>query len=260
MIVLVVSAGTVSSAATELESCEAAATAAGVNLTSFTDAVGHFIHSITVEDVQYFFDPDFPIENTIPTTNVHYREDEKPVLAYAPSRVSPFKFPGFAALDFVLSNNDEPETFLVNGMTTIEKLSHQFHMIEMWTKAAPIYKDIKARQVDKASVCPCLVDEHNNGIIKHLNYIYKDLGTWIDDKTRETTRNGRAVDLASVYYVRKPKPKERETRSSDSDVVYTIPELKDSKSWAYWKEKSLANKMTDGELFNAAMYMYCKTN
>ena len=255
---LVVSAGTVSSAATELESCEAAATAAGVNLTSFTDAVGHFIHSITVEDVQYFFDPDFPIENTIPTTNVHYREDEKPVLAYAPSRVSPFKFPGFASLDFVLSNNDEPETFLVNGMTTIEKLSHQFHMIEMWTKAAPIYKDIKARQVDKASVCPCLVDEHNNGIVKHLNYIYKELKDWMKHNTRDTRRNGRALDLALITWY--PNDWERNAKSLDPEKVYSMPELKDSKSWAFWKKLSMKNGMEDGELFNIAMYMYCKTN
>ena len=169
---IAIAAGTVSSAATGLESCEAAASAAGVNIASFAHSVGHSIHSITVEDVQFFFDPDFTIENTIPTANVRYGEGEKPVLASAPFGNSPFKFPGFATFDFVLSNNDEPETFLAVGMSTLEKLSHQLHMIEMWTKASPMYKDIKARQVDKASICPCLVDEYSNGIVKHLNYIY----------------------------------------------------------------------------------------
>ena len=98
--------GAVSSAATGLESCEAAASAAGVNLTTFASSVAHSIHSITVEDVQYFFDPDFPLDNTIPTANVNFKKGQDPVLGYAPTRKSPFKFPGFATFDFVLSNND----------------------------------------------------------------------------------------------------------------------------------------------------------
>ena len=258
LIMVAVAIGAVSSAATGLESCEAAATAAGVNLISYAHSVGHSIHSITVEDVQYFFDPDFPIENTIPTANVRYGEGEKPVLASAPSGNSPFKFPGFAAFDFVLSNNDGPETFLAVGMSTLEKLAHQLHMIEMWSKASPIYKDIKARQVDKASVCPCLVDEHNNGIVKHLNYIYKELKDWMKHNTRDTRRNGRALDLALITWY--PNDRERNAKSLDPEKVYSMPELKDSKSWAFWKKLSMKNGMEDGELFNIAMYMYCKTN
>ena len=74
--------------------------------------------------------------------------------------------------------------------------------------------------------------------------------------TRDTTRNGRALDLALISWY----PNDRDARSLDPEKIYSMTELKDSKSWAFWKGLLMKNGMADGELFNVAMYMYCKIN
>ena len=75
--------------------------------------------------------------------------------------------------------------------------------------------------------------------------------------TRDTTRNGRALDLALIsWYHNDP----RDARSLDPEKIYSMPELKDSIRRSFWKELLMKNGMADGELFNVAMYMYCKIN
>ena len=248
-----------------MDSCEAAATAAGVNLTTYADSVSHSIHSITVEDIQFFFEPDFPIENTIPTVNVDFLEGEDPVIGSAPAGHSAFRFPGLATFDFILSNNDKPESFLVNGMSTLEKLSHQLHMHEMWMKAAVMYKQIKTRQFDTDSICPCLIDEQNNGIIDSLKAIAHDLKQWmpqaIINGTRTINRMERELKLVSYIYVDDKDVLEvRQSRALDPEAVWTVPELKDSTSWIFWKELLMKSMLSDEKLFGFAMYMFCKAN
>ena len=171
-------------------------------MTNYGASVAHPIHSITVEDIRYFFDPDFPVENTIPTGNDDIKENAELVLRYAPSSKSSFKFPAFAAFDYILSNNDEPMKFGINGLTTLEKLGHQLHMQEIWMKASLMYKVIKTKQIDTASVCPCLVDEENNGILKGVNDIAHDFKLWmpqpIVDGFRKVNMKERAA-RNSVY-------------------------------------------------------------
>ena len=47
------------------DSCQAAIEY-GVNLTKFSDSVAHNAHSITVEDIRYFFEEDFPCGEQYP--------------------------------------------------------------------------------------------------------------------------------------------------------------------------------------------------
>merc|ERR1719495_1050563 len=101
----------------QLASCQAAE-AYGVNLNSFALNAGHLSHSITVEDIRYFFDKDFPVDNSIPTVNSNLTGDH--LLDHAPSRPSDFKFPAGAAFDFLLKNNDDPSKFMWNGLTTLK--------------------------------------------------------------------------------------------------------------------------------------------
>merc|ERR1719411_2580626 len=51
------------------EKCKAAAEQAGVDFENFRYNVGHLIHSLTVEDVRFFFDENFPVENNIPNNS-----------------------------------------------------------------------------------------------------------------------------------------------------------------------------------------------
>ena len=44
---------------------------AGVELDDMGISLSHTIHDITVEDIRYFFDASFPVENSIPSCNTN---------------------------------------------------------------------------------------------------------------------------------------------------------------------------------------------
>ena len=54
-------------------SCDAVFAANNINKTDLMLGAGHGIHSITVRDIRYYFDPDFPEDNDIPTVNPDFR-------------------------------------------------------------------------------------------------------------------------------------------------------------------------------------------
>merc|ERR1719186_919722 len=68
------------------ETCRAAAEQVGVDFEKFRYNVGHVLHALTVEDVRFFFDENFPVENNIPTVNTNHTGP--PVLPHAPSFLS----------------------------------------------------------------------------------------------------------------------------------------------------------------------------
>merc|ERR1712168_1020830 len=110
------------------DTCRAAAEQVGVDFENFRYNVAHVIHSLTVEDVRYFFDENFPVENNIPTVNTNLTGT--PVLSYTPSFPSKFKFPLGSTLDRILLNNDDPDTFFDRGLASLEELGHAAHMLE----------------------------------------------------------------------------------------------------------------------------------
>ena len=58
-------------------------TDAGIDVNSFSTSVSHGIHSITVEDINSYFDGKVTENNSIPTVNTDLKSPEK-VLPYAP--------------------------------------------------------------------------------------------------------------------------------------------------------------------------------
>ena len=64
----------------------------GVNLDGFPKHVAHNLHSITLQDIQFFFEPNFPEDNDIPTVNQDLTSDQE-IVWQAPSRPSVYKFP-----------------------------------------------------------------------------------------------------------------------------------------------------------------------
>jgi len=149
------------------EECKAAAEQAGVDFENFKYNVGHVIHSLTVEDIRYFFDENFPVDNDIPTVNTNL--SGTPIIPNAPSFPSKYRFPLGSTLDRILLNNDDPNAFFDRGLTSLEELGHAAHMLEMLFKASEVYKTLDNIDID--SVCPCLVDEESNGILAELSYI-----------------------------------------------------------------------------------------
>jgi len=264
------------------ETCKAAAEQAGVDFENFRYNVGHLIHSLTVEDVRFFFDENFPVENNIPTVNTNLTAGP-PVLTYAPSFPSKFRFPLGSTLDRILLNNDDPNTFGSKESTTLEELGHAAHMLEMLFKTSQIYKSLE--NLDINSVCSCLVDEKSNGIIEELEYLAEIMGNTAEDlgdrvvygdscisgkENQVTSRKGRArtalsynskdydVDIdkdGCTTITWKCRRKQRTINACPN-----VPELTDSHSWNVFKHDIAGPMEDDGTQMakNVAIYLHCK--
>jgi len=267
------------------ETCIAAAEQAGVDFDSFKYNVGHMIHSLTVEDVRFFFDEAFPVDNDIPTVNTNLTGP--PVLPHTPSFPSKFKFPLGSILDRILLNNDDPNAFLERGFSSLEELAHAAHMMEMLHKTSQIYKTLE--DIDIPNVCPCLVDEEANGIIEELEYL-AEVARLGDDATEDKVeinndclssnfnqleREGRASgDNRTVATYVKARPVATYghgkghshswgTQNRNGRTIHAcsnVPTISDSTTWNIWKT-DITKPL--GELsaqmgINAAIYFFCK--
>jgi len=266
------------------ETCIAAAEQAGVDFDSFKYNVGHMIHSLTVEDVRFFFDEAFPVDNDIPTVNTNLTGP--PVLPHTPSFPSKFKFPLGSTLDRILLNNDDPDAFLERGFSSLEELAHAAHMLEMLHKTSQIYKTLENIDINK--VCPCLIDEEANGIIDELEYLAEVAR--LDDSTEnkveinddclsndynQLERQGRAAEdtnrTVATYVKARPvatyghgKPHSHHHGNNrwgrTIHACSNVPAISDSTTWNIWKTditKPLDDHPTQMGI-NAAIYFFCK--
>jgi len=259
------------------DTCWAAAEQAGVDIENFRYHVGHVIHSLTVEDVRYFFNENFPVNNNIPTVNTNLTGPA--VLLQTPSFPSKFKFPMGSTLDRILLNNDEPDYFSERGYTTLEELAHAAHMLDMLYTTSQVYKSL---DLDANAVCPCLVDDEANGIIEELEFIAEVSHIKIDNtKTTEEQdlriadsctnpepRKGRARIMAvqNSGYIKTPCPPPYAPpcpRNARKIMVCPdVPELTDSGSWKIFQHdiaEPFGRVEGAGQMAtNAAIYFYCK--
>jgi len=150
-----------------VENCSAVLAASGLNQTDMMFGAGHGIHSITVRDIRYYFDPDFPEENEIPTVNPDFRGD---LIKESAPLGGDFFTPGMRAMNEIYANDDGTDNYMIQGLTRAEKMAHAMHMLEVWQIAGMIYKNIQADPPTK-EVCSCAIDDNGNRVIEHLKYI-----------------------------------------------------------------------------------------
>ncbi|TRY73534.1 hypothetical protein TCAL_17443, partial [Tigriopus californicus] len=137
----------------------------------FPGVVAHGLHSISLEDLQYYFDASASKDNHVPTINLDL-VSEHAVLGYAPSVCLDHPFPSqfMRAVDQVLSHMDDPN-YDVKKYSTFERLVHVMHMNEMWKMAKPHYDKLVANPPKDPRICPCVNDVENNGILDMLNFM-----------------------------------------------------------------------------------------
>ena len=146
----------------------------GIELSTFNDSVAHGIHSITVEQINSFFNGKVTEYNNVPTTNVNLYGDER-VLHYAPRAYAhannkpKFLTPTMNMIDFILSNNDDTHGFLISGASSLEKLVHSAHMEEVYARTKIVYENIISNPPKDPRLCNCVTDENNNGIMGMLD-------------------------------------------------------------------------------------------
>ena len=103
--------------------------------------------------LRYFFKADAPEKNKIPTVNIDFRS-ENVVNFNAPLWGYEDRFGTWALkiMDWFMLN-DKPYLYQ-NRANTLEKITHQYHMHEIYQKAAVIYQQLVANSPENVTeVC-----------------------------------------------------------------------------------------------------------
>ena len=198
----------------------------GEEMKTFAFDVSHGIHSIGVEHLKFYFNAPYSRIINIPTMNYNF---SGPHIIYSPPFLS--NDPRFVSLnmkelDFILTNNNDPNNFYVRSLSHIEKMTHAAHMNEIWTKTKPIYEKIALYPPD-SELCSCLTNEKENGIIEELV------------ENSKFFRNFRPFELGEY------------------------PRLENSEDWKIWKNMIYGQKdhmISDRMTKNIAIYLFCKLN
>ena len=96
------------------------------NETLYLLGTQHEIHSISVRDIWYYFDPTFPEDNDMPTINWDLTNPNDTVLPYTPLGAD-FFTPEMRAMDNIMSHN---HNYGVGGVGYSAAIGHTFHMID----------------------------------------------------------------------------------------------------------------------------------
>ena len=173
-----------SSASDEPMICEDIFSLNGLNYTTFYLGAAHGLHSLSLEEIRYFFDKNATEDNKIPTVNIDFRSEE--VLHFnAPLWGYEDKFDTWSLkiMDWFMLN-DQPHIYetvnyikckmqqfsfwcFIQGSTTLQKIGHQFHMQELYGRTAEVYQELKLNPPSE-SVCRCANDVNANGILPEL--------------------------------------------------------------------------------------------
>merc|ERR1711868_161295 len=147
---------------------------AGLNYSSFFVGAAHGIHSLSLEEIRYFFKSDAPEDNKIPTVNIDFRS-ENVIHFSAPLWGYSDRFDTWALkiMDWFMLN-DHPYLY-ETGTNVMEKFSHQYHMHEIYTRAVKTYNELVENPPATDALCMCANDVTSNGILAEVVSIAKQL-------------------------------------------------------------------------------------
>jgi len=279
-----------------MDRCEEVMANHGLNFSSFWHGAAHGLHSISLEEIRHFFEEDASEQNRIPVVNSNL-SSETTILFNAQLRGydDDFKTMALKVMAFFMLN-DRPD-FYQQGVNTLEKITHQYHMHEIYMAATPIYKKMKEDPPTDQELCPCVNDVTANGILTEMVNIAKQLKYFARQPRNCNSYNsynsyGRRVRCrpGNRYRTRStPRPRRLRYRSR-RDVVNITETIKQyeqdyladsSKENALklmdinpWKTKTLEgpkqwisyeamltwSMLDEEELNDFAVFMYCKLN
>jgi len=196
--------------------CDAKFPTSGLS-SKYYEAIAHAIHSLDLQALHKFN----PIANgaNIPTVNMNLQADQK-VLEFTPNNPTSgdFSTDPMNLVDRVLSRVGVSDDGLGNNWTPLERLVHNFHMMDLWNKIKPVFDKI---QVD-VNVCACLKDVQESGV------------------------HG-AVEWVAAHYAR---------GTPITLLNRPIPVLNDAKTWTLWKDR-LLHYYNQQDLHDAAYFLKC---
>jgi hypothetical protein len=199
---------------------------AGIESAYFPYATAHRIHSMSLQDLRHFFDPEAPKINGIPTIV------DGIVVNNTVEDSSPFKSVGLRGLDSALSESKDLENSdILLAAKLIQMILHPFHMQEMWTNMKPMYDKLVINPPKNKQLCPCVKDVKNNQVWKYLEWMASGEGVTHDeeDEYLEAGFNGHNNNVYDYWM-----------NSVRLDLLQ------------YNEEKS--------DLYSAAVFIYCMLN
>merc|ERR1719260_426982 len=163
---------------------------------TYPKRIAHGMHSLTLADLRYYFNPNANETNNIPTINRNLTSSI-PILNDAPDigRSDRFKTMGLLVAEEVLLN--ENQNWDLQNADTLEKLVHALHMHEMWTETSRLYKQILDNP-PASNVCPCLADVENNGIYYYLRnnaMLIREPELGFNEENKRRPRGGRQAAM-----------------------------------------------------------------
>jgi len=235
-----------------------------INQTIMVEAVAHGIHSITVKDIRYYFDSNFPEANNIPTVNPDFTQNH--TLPSAPFG-SQYETPGMGVLDIIMSHDDGSDQYMAHGASRLEKIAHGMHMLELWHKASQVYGQLNDVGDD---LCSCLTDEAGNGILNELvfisNYMRKfgEADNDVDHSNSGTDREAALPEMRNGCYRYRRCPGRYQAAlartAEERDTGDALPHLNSPSSWVAWKNMLALSMLHPDEMEYFAKYLYCKIN
>jgi len=208
----------------------------------------HGSHSITLNEIQFYFEPTATIDNGITMVNFNLSGDI--LLPNAPwiEADNRFTSPALFALDHVLSNMDDNSYDFKNG-NALDRIAHNLHMQEVWQNAAKKYKGIRRR---KPKLCGCLEETYSSTVNESLHFLAKQ----IREPELMYTRTSEKRAIYSPRYGGgggtrcRPWPKcvlfppAEETfalRGGSNPLQSSLDSIVDEKTWDLWKNSTSAN-------------------
>merc|ERR1712210_254905 len=130
----------------------------GLNFSSFWHGAAHGLHSLHLEEIRHFFEPNASENNKIPVVNKNF-SSKQTILFDAP-----------------LAGYDEHfNTMALKVMSYFMLNDHSYHMHEIYAAAAPIYNAMKENPPSDPELCACVNDITGNGILIEMANIAKQL-------------------------------------------------------------------------------------
>merc|ERR1712012_734923 len=146
----------------------------GLDFSSFWQGAAHGLYSLHLEEIRHFFEPNATKNNNIPFVNKNL-SSEQIILSNAPLAGYDEQFNTMALKVMAyFMRNDSPD-FFQRGLNTLEKVTRQYHMHEVYAAAAPIYSNMKENFPLGAELCACVNDIRGNGILVEMANIARQL-------------------------------------------------------------------------------------
>jgi len=269
------------------DSCPSILTRAGIDPDNFVPFVTHSIHSLSLEDIRFYFKSDAQEENNIPTVNPDMDSEER-VLPHAPlaGYDDDFSTPAMRQFDMVMRNMDRAD-WQVKGYSPLEMTTHVFHMAELWNQAAKQY-DLAAKLLDPHShVCGCMKDVENNGIMQYMNLLafkirYPGITSgnatltapYLSERQKRSSPNSLAYKFSVVIEFLKPvwpRLGEFDFSGSDVELLRDVAEqlvdgsgvmttrIDSEEHWESWREM-VKSAMRQDLYYDLGVFMFCMLN